>query len=348
MQDATQTLPAQQIPQSSAPLSVNVPAVASTPVPPSPQPPSQATTAVQTAPAQVANPWQAAYQNLAASLSSQPSSPYQAAYSGATQPVSSLQTAAYPSMVPGEYQTTASLSSAQPTYLPQVTPAYSPAQQQQLRLSQSAAPAQVQVADGYLDAASLESLKVLKHFGQEAPALLNRYSCVLEDALIKQANNIAEIKSEYAQKFAEAVDAIQQLRGQIDQHGAVVQAAAEDNAAYHIMLTNPHVLSEYVNEFFGENGPYPVETSEDRLRADIEASSPQAALPPAQQPQAVQTQGYQRPTQDMPTPGVQQTGQGEFWSNFSAISDRNPAMAWQMLSQATPEALRSKILVSED
>ena len=177
---------------------------------------------------------------------------------------------------------------------------------------------------------------------------MNRYSCVLEDALIKQANNIAELKTEYAGKFAQATDAIQQLRAQIEQHGAVVQAAAEDNAAYHIMLTNPHVLSEYVSEFFGENGPYPTETSEDRLRKEIEASSPQAVAPAQAAPQTVQTQGYQRPTQDIPTPGVQQGGQGEFWSNFSAMSDRNPAMAWQILSSATPEALRSKVLVSEE
>ena len=347
MQESTATLPAQQIPQSSVPSSANVLAGVSIPAPQAQQPLSAPTAPVQTAPAQAANPWQAAYQNLAASLSSQPTSPYQAAYSGATQPVSSLQSAAYPSMVAGDYQTTAALSSAQPISLPQVTPAYSPAQLQQMRLSQSAQP-QVEVRDGYLDAASLESLKVLKHFGQEAPALLNRYSCVLEDALIKQANNIAELKTEYAGKFAQAVDAIQQLRAQIDQHGAVVQAAAEDNAAYHIMLTNPHVLSEYVNEFFGANGPYPVETSQDRLRAEVAASSVTSPAPVAQQPQAVQTPGYQRPTQDIPTPGVQQGGQGEFWSNFSTLSDRNPAMAWQMLSSATPEALRSKVLVSEE
>ena len=202
---------------------------------------------------------------------------------------------------------------------------------------------QVEVRDGFLDAASLESLKVLKHFGQEAPALLNRYSCVLEDALIKQANNLAQLKTEYAGKFAQAVDAIQQLRGQIDQHKVVVNAAAEDNAAYHIMLTNPHVLSEYVNEFFGQNGPYPVETSRDRLAADIDASSQMA-------PAAIQQQApsYQRPAQDIPTPGVQQGGQGEFWSQFSNLSDVNPAQAYQMLNSATPEMLRSKVLISEE
>lgn len=348
MQESTATLPAQQIPQSSVPSSVSVPAVASIPAPQSPVQPSPQTAAVQTAPAQTGNPWEAAYQNLAASLSSQPTSPYQAAFSGQTPQVSSPQLAAYPSMVAGDYQTTAALNSAQPTYLPQVTPAYSQAQAQQARLAQQP---QIEVRDGYLEAASDESLKVLKHFGQETPALLNRYSCVLEDALIKQANNLAELKKEYAGKFGEAVEAIKTLRGQLEHHKTIVQAAAEDNAAYHIMLTNPSVLSEYVSEFFGQNGPYPVETPQDRLAAEVEASSQgrysQADDPGMQQPATVQTPGYERPSQDIPTPGVQQQG-GEFWSQFSQISDRNPAMAWQVLNQATPEMLRSKTLVSEE
>ena len=162
---------------------------------------------------------------------------------------------------------------------------------------------------------------------------------------------MAGLKQEYAGKFAQAVDAIKQLRAQIDQHKTIVQAAAEDNAAYHIMLTNPSVLSEYVSEFFGQNGPYPVETPRDRLAAEVEASGAgrvAAADPGMQQPQSVQTPGYQRPVQDIPTPGVQAGGGEQFWNQFSQISDKNPAMAWQVLSQATPEMLRSKTLVSEE
>lgn len=40
-------------------------------------------------------------------------------------------------------------------------------------------------SDAYLDTISPESLKVLEHFGAEAPAILNAYCCTLEDALIK-------------------------------------------------------------------------------------------------------------------------------------------------------------------
>jgi hypothetical protein len=40
--------------------------------------------------------------------------------------------------------------------------------------------------DEYLRGLSDESLEVLQHFGAEAPALLNKYSTALEDALIEQ------------------------------------------------------------------------------------------------------------------------------------------------------------------
>jgi hypothetical protein len=56
---------------------------------------------------------------------------------------------------------------------------------------------------------------------------------------------------------------------------------------------------------------------------------------------------YQRPQLDMPAPDVQAGGGDDFWAAFSQLSERNPAAAWQMLSQASPEALRSKVLVSE-
>jgi hypothetical protein len=121
----------------------------------------------------------------------------------------------------------------------------------------------------------------------------------------------------------------------------VITAAAEDNAAYHTMMTNPDLLSEYVNDFFGPEGPYPVETAEDRLAAEVAANdtrfqSQQAA------PQ------YERPQMDIPTPGTQSSaGSDDFWANFAQISERNPSAAWQILSQAGPDALRSKVLVSE-
>jgi len=128
------------------------------------------------------------------------------------------------------------------------------------------------------------------------------------------------------------------------------------------MLTNPDMLSEYVNEFFGPNGPHPVELPQDRLAAEVAANearsqpfvppsaqvAPQAATKAELQTEASKQQSFQRPQMDMPAPGAQTARQGDFWAAFSNLSDKNPAAAWQALSQATPDQLRSKVLVSEE
>jgi len=184
------------------------------------------------------------------------------------------------------------------------------------------------VSDEYLSNVSPESLEVLNHFGAEAPALLNRYSCVVEDALLAQA-----------QQTSETLQHIEKVTADLEGAKGVIGAAAEDNAAYHTMLTNPNLLSEYVTDFFGPQGPYPTETAQDRLAAEISANERQFQAPPTV---------FERPKMEMPAPGVQSNaGSDDFWSQFSNMSDKNPAAAWQILSQATPDALRSKVLVSE-
>ena len=47
--------------------------------------------------------------------------------------------------------------------------------------------------DKYLSGISDDSLEVLKHFGGEAPDLLNRYSCAVEDALIEQVKKVTQL-----------------------------------------------------------------------------------------------------------------------------------------------------------
>jgi hypothetical protein len=129
------------------------------------------------------------------------------------------------------------------------------------------------------------------------------------------------------------------LQQQVEEAKTVIGAAAEDNAAYHVLLTNPDMLASYVKDFYGPNGPYPTETSRDRLAAEVQANERMVA------PEAPV---YQRPQLEMPAPDVQSSSGGdEFWAMFSQMSERNPAAAWQLLSQASPEALRSKVLVSE-
>jgi outer membrane murein-binding lipoprotein Lpp len=157
------------------------------------------------------------------------------------------------------------------TYVPQATPAYSPTQQVQAQTSSQQGTAQG--SDGYLDSVSGESLEVLQHFGAEAPALLNRYACVVEDALLTQTKTASDLAGR-----------VEKLSANLDGAKKVVDAAASDNAAYHTMLTNPDMLSSYVNEFFGPNGPHPVEIAQDRLAAEVAANEARSAQAQAQAP----------------------------------------------------------------
>ena len=138
----------------------------------------------------------------------------------------------------------------------------------------------------------------------------------------------------------EAVVSADQFRAQeVAKAKKVLGAAAEDNAAYHVMLTNPDMLSSYVNEFFGTEGPYPTELASDRLAAEVAAGEqrfqPQVApqAPAPSQAPAPQAQG--NPT--------------DFWNNFGSASDRDPQNAWKYLTaaQQNPEIFRQKLLVME-
>lgn len=60
-----------------------------------------------------------------------------------------------------------------------------------------------QAADPYLSGISDDSLEVLKHFGGEAPKLLNDYSCAVEDALIEQVKRVKELSERIQQLTGE-------------------------------------------------------------------------------------------------------------------------------------------------
>ena len=142
-----------------------------------------------------ANPWQQAFERLSDSLSATRSSQPQAAYSTPTPQAAPSQDAAWPVSAPAQYQAAPSVSGLQ-TSIPQATPAYSQAPTQAPSYSSE----QTQLAsDEYLANVSDESLEVLQHFGAEAPALLNRYSCVVEDALLAQAQQTAEVMQQLEQ-----------------------------------------------------------------------------------------------------------------------------------------------------
>lgn len=175
---------------------------------------------------------------------------------------------------------------------------------------------------------------MLGHFGAEAPALLNRYACTVEDALLQQA-----------QQSTEALQQLQQLGQNLQQMELVLNATLEDNQAYNLLTTDADLLADYCNEFFGPNGPSPVILPQDRLAADVAAAGygPGAQ----QQPQPTQQPAYQRPQMEMPAPGAQAGVANDFWSTFNEVSRTQPDQLWRLLAQAPPEALRARVLVSD-
>jgi hypothetical protein len=193
------------------------------------------------------------------------------------------------------------------------------AQQQGIAHAQS----QVQTQDAYLSQVSDESLEVLQHFGAEAPALLNNYACAVEDALIEQVD-----------------------RG--NTQNLMLEVAGEERAAMNLMLTNPDVLADYVNGFFGPQGPYPTETPDETYaREEAQARMNFEAEIQAQEQRGV-PQNFQRPQMNMPTPGRQaQQNTQNFWGSFSEMMDSSPEQAWQYLSSAPQGALQSKLLVQD-
>ena len=260
------------------------------------------------------NPWQEAFQALSASLNT--SNPYQAqasrsAYQTTPTP-QAVQAASWGSTVP----------SAAPTYSPQVsTQGYSEQQVEQLvdkAIQHGASKAQ----DAYLSQVSDQSLEVLQHFGAEAPILLNQYACAVEDALIEQ---------------------VQRTQAQ----SLLLEAAGEERAAMNLMLTDPDVLADYVNDFFGPQGPYPTPTERELAEIQQYQARQQFEQEIVAQEQNAVPQNFQRPRQDMPQRGRAQNAANNFWGGFSQMMDNNPEDAWKVLSQADPRAFQQKVLVQD-
>ena len=268
------------------------------------------------------NPWQEAFQALSASLNTSSPSQAQVPYSAYQTPTPQASTQAqWASAAPTQQQ---AQYSGQATYSPQAsTQAYSQNEVQAL-LNQQAASLQqsAPVSDGYLSQISDESLEVLEHFGAEAPQLLNTYACAVEDALIEQVQ-----------------------RGQ--SQSLMLEAAGEERAAMNLMLTNPDVLADYVNDFFGPEGPYPTPTEAEAAQiAEYEARAQFEAEIQAQEQGRV-PQSFNRPEMEMPTPGRQVNAANDFWGNFGSMMDNNPEDAWKYLSQAPGAAFQSKMLVQD-
>ena len=309
------------MPTSAAPAAVSQPAMSQSPTSQAYQvqaPQGQQLPAYQAAPAQQAsapqgNPWQEAFQALSASLNTASPSQTLAAPSAYQTPTPQVSQQASWASTPQQQWA----PQAQPTYSPQAsTPAYSTEQAPMQGQSQQA------VSDGYLSQISDQSLEVLEHFGAEAPVLLNQYACAVEDALIEQVQTVQS-------------------------QSLMLEAAGEERAAMNLMLTDPDVLADYVNDFYGPNGPYPTETPQETAeRQQYEARAQFEAEIQAQQQNSV-PQNFQRPEMEMPTPGRQANPANDFWGGFGQIMDSNPEDAWKFLAQAPQGALQTKMLVQE-
>jgi len=259
------------------------------------------------------NPWQEAFQALSASLNTSSPSQAQVPYSAYQTPTpQALQQASWAS-APQQIQA----PSVAPTYSPQVsTQAYSTAQAPMVGQQQEA------VSDAYLSQISDQSLEVLEHFGAEAPVLLNQYACAVEDALIEQVQTVQS-------------------------QSLMLEAAGEERAAMNLMLTNPDVLADYVNDFFGPEGPYPTETPEETYQREQYEARAQFEQEILAQEQGQVPQNFQRPEMAMPTPGRQVNEANDFWGGFGQMMDNNPENAWKYLAQAPQGALQAKMLVQD-
>tara|TARA_R100000329_G_scaffold11678_2_gene12676 strand:+ start:128 stop:1117 length:990 start_codon:yes stop_codon:yes gene_type:complete len=250
---------------------------------------------------QAENPYKDAFNRVVGLLSSPVQFPFQGQQSQ-TSPVLDQGNYGYP-------QTTQYSSLGQQTYTPSINSSqeyYDDYSQVSSEISEEA----------LLDAGVSEtSLEVIDHFGADAPAILNDYACQIEDSLILTNNQLSE-----------AVGLLQEM--------------SEEHKAYEQILTDPDVLADYTCEFFGPEGPYPVD--EDGYGYDYEYEAdygdPQFA-----------GQAPLRPEMPMPPTPQAPADAEDFWENFGGAADRDPQNAWRYLNaaQQNPDVFRQKLLVME-
>lgn len=179
---------------------------------------------------------------------------------------------------------------------------------------------------------------MLEHFGPEAPHQLNTYACQVEDALLEALNH----QVTQANLIAHQRQYIQEVQ-------SVLEAAADERAKMRHLLTDPQALSDYTLQFFGENGPHPVQTPGDQARAALQQGmvSAEGPLVPFQV-----NPGFEQPVARPQLPMPQATGGGEvtpqaFWDAFSNVSATSPRDAWRLLATAPVTALKAKVFAGE-
>ena len=268
--------------------------------------PTQYQPQTQQATPQAENPYKDAFNRVVGLLSSPVQFPFQGQQSAVTP---AADQANY-----GYQQTTPYSNGGQQTYMPS-------SNNSQAYSNNSSQTSQEITNDQLLaNGVSEQSLEVINHFGADAPAILNNYACQIEDSLI-QTN----------QQLQEAVGLLKEM--------------STEHKAYEKILTDPDVLADYTCEFFGENGPYPVE---DEAPAAPTFAGQQLPNPAAAQGQA-QAQAPARPQMPVPPQPQAPTNSQDFWKDFGGAADRDPQNAWRYLNaaQQNPQVFREKLLVME-
>ena len=264
--------------------------------------PTQYSPQPQQAAPQAENPYKDAFTKVVGLLSSPVQFPFQGQQSIQNQPIDQTN---YASQTPTQYS-----NAVAPTYTPSTNnnQAYSNSYSQ---TSQEITNEQL-MANGVSEA----SLEVINHFGADAPAVLNNYAVQLEDSLIQSNANLQE-----------AVNLLQEM--------------STEHKAYEQILTDPDVLADYTCEFFGPNGPYPVEEEQAGYANQGVQQRPLAGQPQAQAPS--------RPEMPVPPQPQAPRNAGDFWNDFGTAADRDPQNAWKYLNaaQQNPEIFRQKLLVMD-
>ena len=266
--------------------------------------PTQYQPQTQQAAPQAENPYKDAFTKVVGLLSSPVQFPFQGQQSAATP---AADQANY-----GYQQTTPYSNGGQQTYMPS-------SNNSQAYSNNSSQTSQEITNDQLLaNGVSEQSLEVINHFGADAPAVLNDYACKIEDSLITTNNQLQE-----------AVGLLKEM--------------SAEHKAYEKILTDPDVLADYTCEFFGPEGPYPVE--------DDAPAYPQAPTFAGQQIQnpAAQVQAPTRPEMPVPPQPQAPANSGDFWKDFGGAAERDPQNAWKYLNaaQQNPQIFREKLLVME-
>ena len=294
-------------PVTQAPAQTAVPYQNSVPTAYSPQ--------VSQAPQQQENPYKEAFNRVVGALSSPVQFPFQGQQSPQTQ---AIDPASYASQ-----QTTQFANQGLQTSMPGINsnPAYSDNSSQTL---------QEITADQLLaNGVSPASINVIDHFGPDTAAILNDYSCQLEDAVTATNSQLGEAA------------------------GLLKELSAE-HKVYERILTDPDVLADYTCEFFGANGPYPVpakgqEAPQGQAVGQQYTNAPQTTGQPNVTGQAPAAAAPSRPEMPVPPQPQRAANPTDFWNNFGNAADRNPQEAWKYLNaaQQDPEIFRQKLLVME-